>query len=335
MLKLLNLSKVRISILPRHISTSCVRWQRGELTKVRDRDDAIRAIEKKPKRLPLVKNFFVGEVDTELLAFPEAIYENEHNENAKKRRATYDDFLKTNIFNNPDDSNNITKLKEFGCFHNNASLVTELMFSFSEPESSYLSYSSFLGSHQQVLRLVNEFGDASQKLKYVPKLESGDFIAVPCLFESRSPDSITGLFNTFSSFNDSTDEWTLNGDKHFVLISPEHKDSTLFLVISAIETTNHIGDFKESVTALLVDGSLPGVTISGTDETIGLQEKTLRQVTVSFNDVKLDKCEISTKFQLQTLIDFISLQPMFSMEIRMKSSRVFSAILGSRKECKP
>lgn len=291
MLKLFNLSKVRINTLPRHISTSCVRWQGGEIVKARDRNDAIRTIEKKPTRSPLVKNFFLGQVDTELLAYPEAIYENEHNDNAKLRRRSYDDFLKTNIFNDPDNVNNVRKLKEFGSFSNSASLVTEALFSVSEPESTYLSYGSLLSNHQQVLRIVNEFADASQKLKFLPKLESGDFIGVPCLFESRRPESVTGTFNTKTSYFDGKDEWTLNGEKHFVIVSPDHKDSTLFLVVSAIDSTDHIGDYKEAIAVLLVDGSLPGVSISGIDETLGMQEKAVRQVTVSFKDVKLDRCK--------------------------------------------
>ena len=292
MIKLLNFSKSRVNNIYRHISTSSVIWQNRELVKSHDRDDAIRTVEKKPQKLPLVKNFFLGIVDTELLAYPEAIYENEHLNSATQRKKTYVDFLETNIFSNPDDVNNINKLKEFGCFRNPSSLVTESIYSTSEPESKFLSYGTFLNNHQQVLKLINEFGEASQKLKYLPKLESGDTIAVPCLFESNPPAKNNKTFSTEVIFNDSNNEYILNGGKSFVLISPAHKDSTTFLVIASHETVDRLGDFHEGLIALLVDGSLPGVTISGVDNTIGFGEKVFNQVTLSFKDVSLDKSRI-------------------------------------------
>lgn len=292
MLKLLNFSKSRGNYVYRHISTSFVRWQGGELTKAPNPEDAIRIVEKKPQRLPLVKNFFLAIVDTDLIAFPEVIYENEHQEVAKQRKKLYEDFLETNIFSNPDDENNINKLKEFGCFGKTSPLITEALFSFTEAEGKYLSYGSFLNNHQLVLKLLHEFGEPHQKLKYAAKLESGDSIAVPCFFESEMQSGTGKLFGTRAKFDDSRDKWILNGEKSFVLISPAHKDSTTFLVIASTDSTDHLGDFKEGLNTMLVDGSLPGVSIAGVDETIGFGEKPFSQVTVSFKDVVLDKCRM-------------------------------------------
>lgn len=291
MLKFFNLSKTRVSYACQHISTSSAAWQNKELAKVKEQDYAVRHVEKKPQRPPLVKNFFVGLVDTELMPYPEAIYENEHLAMVKRQKKSYDDFLATNIFAAPDDVNNIRKLNEFGCFRNTSSLMTETMYGYSESEASYLSYSTYLNNHQQVLRLINEFGDSNQKLKYLPMLENGDFTAVPCLCEARSETNSKKALLTDAKFKDGKNHWVINGEKAFVLMSPEHKDTTMFLVIASSESVDHIGDFEETLSAFLVDGSLPGVTITGVDETIGFGEKVLKQVTVSLKDVELEKCE--------------------------------------------
>lgn len=262
--------------------------------KPRERDDAIKTIEKKPQRLPLVKNFFIARVDTELMGYPEAIYENDDLDMAKQRKKEYEDFLETNIYNNPDDLNNIRKLKEFGAFRTRSSLVTESMLSFNEPESRYLSYSTFLSQHQQILKLIYDYGNEYHKLTYAPKLETGELTAVPCFFETSAFKTGKKIFNTAAKFKDSKDKWILNGEKSFVLLSPAYMDSTLFLVIATIETTDYKGDFSEGITTMLVDANSPGVTISRVDKTIGFAEKVFNQVTVTFKDVEVDKSKKSS-----------------------------------------
>lgn len=288
---LLNLTKTRINYACRYISTTSARWQGGELVKKRDDHDVIGAIEKKPQREPLVKNFFVYKVDTELMAYPEAIFQNDHLEIVNRRKQQYGEFLSTNIFENPDDVNNIRKLKEFGAFHPHPPLVTESIYGYREPESQYLSYSTFLDNHQQVLKLLNEFGDETLKLKYLSKLESGELTAIPCVFEANHDIDGKKTFLTEAVYKDGTDEWILNGEKNFLLISPAFKDSTAFLVIAAVEKTDRKGDFEEGMAAIFVDGSLPGVSISGVDQTIGYDEKVFNQVSVKFDNVSLKPCK--------------------------------------------
>lgn len=293
MLKIINrISKSRISHICKHISTSSVSWQGGEVVKAREQEDVIRVIEKKPQRLPLVKNFFAQRIDTDLLAYPEAILDAEQLELVTRKKAEYGDFLAANIFESLDDVNNIRKLKEYGAFRIPTSLVTELSFGISETDSQYLSYGTFLNNHQQVMKLVNDFGDPNQKLKYLPKLELGEVTGTPCMFEETRPGNNKKTFSTEAKYIDRNDEWILNGEKSFILMSPTYKDSTLFLVIASTESTDHLGDFKEGLVAMLVDGSLPGVSISKTDETIGYGEKAFNQVSVSFTDVTVTNCRI-------------------------------------------
>ena len=290
-LRLLNLTKSRSACSCQHISTTASTWQGKELIKMKEQQHAIRQVQRKPQRSPLVKNFFVSRVDTELLAYPEAIYENDHLAYVKESKKVYEDFLATNIFSSPEDANNIRKLKEFGCFRSSSSLMTEALFGYGEPEAGYLSYSTYLNNHQQVLRMVKEFGDSSQQLKYLPMLENGDFTAVPCLFEARHGSNSKKAFIVDAKFDDSTNQWILNGEKSFVLVSPDHKDTTMFLVVASVESVDRVGDFEETISVFLVDGSIPGVKLSKVDDTIGFGESVFKQMTVSFENVALEQCE--------------------------------------------
>lgn len=264
--------------------------------KAKERDDTIRVIEKKPKRMPLVKNFFAHRVDTELIAFPEAIYENEHLNMVNERIKEYSDFMEANIFSNPNEVDNIRKLKEFGAFRMAASLLTEITYGASELEAKYLSYNTFLNNHQLVLRIVNELGTENMKLKYLPKLESGELTAVPSLFESKSTSSNKKTFTTTAKFSDKTNEWFVNGEKNFVFLSPAFKDSSTFLVVAQTDTVDHLGDYLDGFAVLLVDGNLPGVSITNVDQTIGYGEKLFSQVTVKFDNVAIPDCKKLIQF---------------------------------------
>lgn len=292
MLKFINCARITRLKLYRSVSTSSACCQGGELIKVQERDDAIRVVQRKPNRPPLAKKFFLGVFDSELIAYPEAIYENEHLQIIQKRKQEYEDFLDANIFANPDDVNNVRKLKEFGSFRNYSALVTDSIYRKSESQGKILSYNVFLNRHQQVMRLIEKHGDETQKLKYIPKLEAGDFVGVPSIFESKLSPCGKKTFITEAKYKDSSDRWILNGEKAFVLLSPADKDSSLFLVVAIGESVDRKGDYEQALFTLLVDGSLPGVTISGVDEVIGLGEKAFNQVTISFDNVSLDKCKL-------------------------------------------
>lgn len=301
MLKLVNLSQNRISIACRALSTSSINRQQGELAKAWERDHGIRSIEKKPARLPLVKNFFLPQVDTELLAYPEAIYETDHQNAMIQQKKMYESFLDANIFANPDDASNIEKLKEYGSFRSGTPFLTETAYSVSEAEARFVSYGNVLSSHKLVFSLLNQYGSASQKLKFGSKLETGELIGAAAIFESRSSD-IKKPFVTEARFKDDNNTWVLNGEKAFVQISPAQKGSTLYLVIASIDSVDRTGDYKEGMAAFLVDGNLPGVNITSVDQPIGCTEKVFNQVSLSFKDVVLDECKYLVEIHRSLLI---------------------------------
>lgn len=291
MLKLFNLSKSRINQVCRHVSKSSTTSQGGELTKVKEQDDAIRSVQKKNARPPLVKNFFVGQIDTDLIAFPEPIYESEHKQIIDRRREEYKSFLEANIFSNPDDANNIRKLQEYGSFRNYSALTTDAMYRNSEAQGKLLSYNTVLNNHQQIIKLIDTFGDGNQKLKFTSKLETGEFIGIPCLHESENDPEGKKIFNTNAKFKDATDEWIINGVKSCVLLTPDQLKSSLFLVVATADSVDHKGDYLDSIITLLVDGSTPGVKISGVDTTLGYDGKLFKQATISFENATVPNCE--------------------------------------------
>jgi alkylation response protein AidB-like acyl-CoA dehydrogenase len=297
MLKFINLNIPRVATIVRRISTTKTSYQTGELTTTKEKSESITSVTKKERRLPLAKNFFLGQIDTELASYPEAVCETDHYNAMLMRRKEYDDFLESQVFANPNDEDNIRKMKEFGCFRNTSAILTDTMFSVYESEAKVLSYSTFLNNHQQVLRMIIDHGDASLKLKYLSKLENGDLIGVPCFYEAHLPESKVKLFKTQAHYKDATDEYILNGSKDYVLLSPAYKNNKLFLVLASIETVDpKTGDFKEGVTAFLVEGNTPGVDITTIDKTLGYDEKPFDQVTVTFDNVTLKNCKISSVF---------------------------------------
>lgn len=274
------------------ISTSAILRENKEVVKSREDDYSVKEVQKKPTRVPVAKNFFMGHVDIELLAYPEAIYENDYLAKVKSHRDEYEKLLNEHIFKNPNDKSNIEKLKDLDSFQIPPLLMTERLFRMTEVENKHLSYSTFLNNHRNVVNLITEFGDSNQKLKYLPKLDTGEFIGVPAVFEYGRSAHKQKLFTTEAKYNDNLEKWVLNGEKSFTLISPVNFDSSLFLVLASSESEDRKGDIHDSFTMFLVEGNAPGVTVSRVDNTIGLKEEAFNQVRIGFKNVELDKCKI-------------------------------------------
>lgn len=305
MLKLFNyLSKSNTKTLCHRISTSATSRKSNELVKKRDDDYSIKEISKKPARPPLVKNFCVGIVDTELIAFPEAIYENDYLAKVVEYRQEYARLMDEHVFSNPDDKKNIEKMKDFNSFGTTPLLTTEELFRMTEVENKHLSYSTFLNNHRLVMKLLNEFGTEAQKMKYTQKLENGDLIGFPAVFEMERSTEKVKFFKTEATFKESIEKWVLNGEKAFSLISPVNFDKTLFLVLASTVSEDRKGDLSDIFTVFIVDGSQPGVTVSRVDKSIGLKEDAFNQVRVSFKGVELDECKLISSVQIIRIILF-------------------------------
>jgi len=268
----------------RYLSTSSTRLQGAEVTQFKEKYDAVKIPEKKPKREPLIKNFFIAKVDTELMAYPEVFYDNSVVNQAMLRKNSYNDFLETNVFNNPNDGKNIFKMSQFGSFNCDPSLQTEQLYAQSEPESSVLSYNFFTSSHKIIGDFITNYCGDDARSKYLPKMTRGEIIGSICLTEPLPPHIENRPFNTTARKTDS-DTWIVNGEKSNVLLND--LGSSLFLVIASIEATDKCGDFEEKAAMFLIDGSAHGISISENQSTIGFNESTFRRVTLKLNNVEI------------------------------------------------
>ncbi|XP_055844455.1 complex I assembly factor ACAD9, mitochondrial [Episyrphus balteatus] len=247
---------------------------------------------KLPPRNPLAKEFFLGKVEKDLLAYPEVISREEmailHSETAKFQ-SFFDSINETEI----DSAKSISKdildnLKELRLYGINApddysggrgwqysqSLIA------SEAESSVTDVASGLLSHRVVIDTLNEIGTEEQKQLYLPKLANGSLIATEAIFEYNEAED--GFFNTTANHDSVEGVWILNGEKAFVLNGP---NAGLFLVIAQTAKLNISNDAGKTTTIFLVDKSTPGVKIGEQHATIGC--KGLPSCKVEFNNVKV------------------------------------------------
>ena len=246
-------NKINRKIITQHIhrtlsssATAC-----SSLTETKPNPGIVNVREKKPKLSPLVKNFFVGAVEKEFLAFPEALTEDE---------------LKT-VY----EGSSLVEVKETGVVFIN------------ENEAKSLNYSHFQTGHRQVIQLIEEFGTEAQKTKYLPTLLSNLLDGVSPFFEqSIHGEEQKKSFNVQAKYNDSNDTWTIHGEKAYVLL--KDVKTSLMLVVTSVESTDHIGDLTESLKVFLVNGDDPSVTVTGSDATLGfIEDEDFKQVRVSFD----------------------------------------------------
>lgn len=288
-MKILTLTRrTSINNIYRCLSTSSAIYQNSEIVKSTEKYETIKVPEKKPQREPLIKNFSIAKVDTELLGYPEAFIDNEALKQAKLRKDSYDDFLKTNIFN-VDDAKNIDKLKAFGSFNTQSTLTTESLFAASEPESNKLCYSNFISNHKLVAELIKIYCNDQVKAKYIPLMSSGELFGSVCMMEKKPPQIENKLFNTTGTKND--DSWIIDGEKSFIFLND--LNSSLLLVSAAIDSIDRIGDFEEKIGLFLIDGNSKGVSITETHPTIGYEGSPFKRVTIKFDKVEVDLSELN------------------------------------------
>lgn len=278
--------KAVINNIHRCISSSSYVLQGSEVTKAKEKFDSVKLPEKKPPREPLIKNLAIAKVDRELLAFPEAFIDVESQNNAKLRKESYEDFLNTNVFVNPNDNKNILKMRDYGSFYCNPELTTERLYAGSEPEAKNLSYAHFVSNHKLVADIISKYCDELTKQDYLSKMSRGEMMGVVCMTEPLPPQTEGRPFNSLG-MKTQDDDWIVSGEKGFVFL--QELSSSLFLVAGTVESTDRCGDYEEKIGWFLIDGNSPGVTISQTHETIGFEETPFKRATVKFDKVKVHK----------------------------------------------
>lgn len=265
-----------------------------------------------PKRMPIVKNFMVGLVDKELLAFPEVIPREEY---GKLKEDTWDI---SNYFKDPEfklTSQTISDLKSLGLFGLNVPqlqrgkgyFVSESLW-IAEHENISAQLGVLFSSHRAVVDVITQCGTDFQKEKYLEKLANGSVIASEAIYEMEPTND--NLFNTKATYDVDQNLWILNGEKSFVINGPS---SDLFLVMAQAMSLDH----EEQVTCaiFLVDANTPGVTKESGDSNFG--DAGVQRCKLSFKNVKLDETNIvGGKIQNRKAGD-----------VFMKSSRLRSSLV--------
>jgi alkylation response protein AidB-like acyl-CoA dehydrogenase len=124
---------------------------------------------------------------------------------------------------------------------------------------------------------LEEYGNAEQKLKYLPRLASGEWIGSFCLSEPEAGSDATSQRTTAI---DMGDHYLLNGTKNWITNGGK---SSLHLVIAQ----THAEKGHRGINVLLVETSYPGVTIGAKEDKLGIRASDTH--TIMYTDVKVPK----------------------------------------------
>ncbi|XP_020803577.1 acyl-CoA dehydrogenase family member 9, mitochondrial [Drosophila serrata] len=248
--------------------------------------------QKLPTREPLVKNFFIGVVDKELLAYPEVIprdemaqlqnsllplknYFEEQREAETEQQKPTETYRQLGLYglNAPTDFEG----KGYGW---SASLMA------SEPDSADTNVSLSLQTHRVVVDFLKELGTPQQQQRYLQDLATGALIATEAIYEYSPPEE--DFFNTKAEFLPETGKWRLSGEKAFVVCTPGERQ--LFLVLAQTQQPNVPGDVGRGSTIFLVDSQLEGVRLGEKHATFGCRQADIRRI--HFDKVQLGEEQV-------------------------------------------
>ncbi|XP_065085447.1 complex I assembly factor ACAD9, mitochondrial [Ochlerotatus camptorhynchus] len=264
------------------------------------------------KRNPLMKNMFIGVVDTDLLVYPESLNRDEQSRVVSERES-YERIVKTSEPNELPQ-----KLRNAGVFglqsplnHGGKQLIeTELAY-FSEIISKDFRTGLVAGQHNAIVQLLDRFGSDLLKEKCMEALSSGRVTVSSALFEEEAPSGT--MFSTIATQDMDQKRWILNGAKSFVI---DGDKAGYFLVLASTKDMDQMSAQDTTITAFLVDASEKGVRKAKADETFGLND--VKQVTVSFENVEIGEENIlgSEGTGAEVLVELL------------KSTRVQTSVLG-------
>ena len=124
---------------------------------------------------------------------------------------------------------------------------------------------------------LNEYGTEAQKLKYLTKVATGEWIGAFCLSEPEAGSDATSQRTTAV---DMGDHYLLNGTKNWIT---NGGTSGLHLVIAQSDPeAGHRG-----INALIVETSWDGVSIGAKEDKLGIRSSDTH--TIMYNDVKVPK----------------------------------------------
>jgi len=134
--------------------------------------------------------------------------------------------------------------------------------------------SAFLSIHNMCCWMVDTYGDAAQRAKYVPKLAAMDHIASYCLTESDAGSDAAALK---TSAKRDGDFYVLNGAKQFISGAGV---SEIYIVMARTGETGPNG-----ISAFIVEKGTPGLSFGANEKKMGWNAQPTRSVI--FDDVRV------------------------------------------------
>lgn len=124
---------------------------------------------------------------------------------------------------------------------------------------------------------IQAFGTEEQKMKYLPKLTSGEMIGAFCLSEPEAGSDATSQKTTAI---DKGDHYLLNGTKNWIT---NGSTASVYLVIAQTDTEKK----HRGINALIVEKDMAGFEIGPKENKLGIRGSDTHSL--MFNDVKVPK----------------------------------------------
>ncbi len=124
---------------------------------------------------------------------------------------------------------------------------------------------------------IEQFGSQDQKMKYLPKLASGEWIGCFCLSE---PEAGSDATSQKTKAIDMGDHYLLNGTKNWIT---NGGSSSLHVVIAQSDPSKR----HRGINAFIVEKTWPGITIAAKEDKLGIRSSDTH--TIMYTDVKVPK----------------------------------------------
>lgn len=248
---------------------------------------------RKPQPPPLLRNFFAGHVDTDLLTYPEPINrEDMQLLNASVQRTS--DWLAARTSSTTDDDDEgLRALGAFGldvpaAWGGSNAVVTELTRHAEVEAGADVYLAARLNAHRLAVRCLVECGSSEQKDRYLPLMASGQLMGAVAFYEAVDDGSKVGgnigngsaaaaggcVFRTRATLApDDSADWLLHGAKSCVTNAA---GADVLIVFAQTLAADRCGDPQESVSAFVVDRRQQNAQdgsyeIGAADQTLGMR----------------------------------------------------------------
>lgn len=221
---------------------------------------------KKENRDPFAKGFFLGKIDTELVAFPEILNGEQLKQMDEEIKPIKEYFDQKTSSTDIVDSKVVQELKGLKLFglnipqhlHGSGYFETEAEYA-SESTGNDYNIASLLSRHRLVADLINEYGTEEQKIRFLPKMAAGDWPTTIAIFEDiEKGNKSSGNFQTTGTMNVDEKSWKVKGTKTHVVNA---KMAKWILVGVQLEFIDYAGELKEGLALFMVDKDSHGVTV--------------------------------------------------------------------------